>query len=120
MEHQFRIDIARSREVTRRPLRGPRRISSALPTALSRHSPEVAPPQHHKSVRERRKRAAVALRIVLANARRSIFLPLTLLLVVLGLFFFALPTTAAYTFGVLCGWLAISAWREAFRRRADR
>ncbi len=120
MEHQFRLDIARSREVTRRPIRGPRRISSALPTALTHQSPEVTPPEHHKSVRERRQRAAVALRIVLANARRSIFLPLTLLLIALGSFFFILPTTAAYTFGVLCAWLAISAWREAFRRRADR
>ena len=82
--------------------------------------PEVAPPEHHKSVRERRKRAGVALRIILANARRSIFVPLTLVLIVLGAFFFVLPTAAAYTFGVLCAWLAVSAWREAFRRRADR
>ena len=120
MEHQFRLDIARSREVTRRPVRAPQRISSALPTALSRQSPEIVQPQHHKSVRERGKRAGVAFRIILANARRSIFLPLTLLLIVLGLFFFVLPTTAAYSFGALCAWLAVSAWREAFRRRADR
>ncbi|MGH7499977.1 MAG: phospholipase D-like domain-containing protein [Gemmatimonadales bacterium] len=120
MEHQFRQDIARSREVTRRAVRAPRRISDALPTALSRENPQVPAPAHHKSVRERRQRAVVALRIVLANARRSIFLPLTIGLIVLGVFFFVLPTTAAYTFGVLCAWLAVSAWREAFRRRADR
>ena len=120
MEHQFRLDISRSREVTRRPLRGPQRISSALPTALSHQNPEIVQPEHHKSVRERGKRAGVAFRIILANARRSIFLPLTLLLIVLGLFFFVLPTAAAYTFGALCVWLAVSAWREAFRRRADR
>ena len=120
MEHQFRLDIARSREVTRRPVRAPARISATLPTALSHQDPKVEVPGHHKSVRERQKRAAVVFRILIANARRSIFLPLTLLLIVLGLFFFALPTTAAYTFGLLCVWLAISAWREAFRRRADR
>ena len=91
-----------------------------MPTALSHQNPEIAQPEHHKSVRERGKRAGVAFRIILANARRSIFLPLTLLLIVLGLFFFVLPTAAAYTFGVLCAWLAVSAWREAFRRRADR
>jgi len=34
--------------------------------------------------------------------------------------FFALPKATAYAFGVLCAWLAIGAWREAFRRRADR
>jgi cardiolipin synthase len=120
MERQFRVDIARSREVTRRPVRGPHRISSALPTALSHQEPEITVPEHHKSVRERRQRAAVVLRIVIANARRSIFLPLTVVLIVLGVFFFVLPKTAAYTFGALCAWLAISAWREAFRRRADR
>ncbi len=120
MERQFRIDIARSREVTRRPVRAPQRISEALPTALTHQQPEVPVPEHHKSVRERRQRAAVVLRILIANARRSVFLPLTLLLVVLGVFFFVLPKTAAYTFGALCAWLAVSAWREAFRRRADR
>jgi cardiolipin synthase len=120
MERQFRIDIARSREVTRRPVRGPQRISAALPTVLSHEQPEVAVPEHYKTVRERRQRAAVVLRILIANARRSVFLPLTLLLIVLGVFFFVLPKTAAYTFGALCAWLAISAWREAFRRRADR
>lgn len=120
MEHQFRLDIARSREVTRRAVRAPRRISAALPTALSREHPPAPAPAHHKSMSERRKRAVVALRIVMANARRSIFVPLTVMLIVLGVFFFVLPTTAAYTFGVLCAWLAVSAWREAFRRRADR
>jgi cardiolipin synthase len=120
MEHQFRLDISRSLEVTRRPVRAPGRISGALPTALSRQGPELMPPDHHQSVKERRDRAMVALRILVANARRSIFLPLTALLIVLGVFFFVLPTAAAYTFGALCAWLALSAWREAFRRRADR
>lgn len=120
MEHQFRMDIARSREVTRRAVRAPRRISDALPTALSRDTPQVPAPAHRKSMKERRQRAVVALRIVMANARRSIFLPLTVALIVLGVFFFVLPTTAAYTFGALCAWFAVSAWREAFRRRADR
>jgi len=30
-----------------------------------------------------------------------------------------MPKITAYVFGVLCGWLAISAWREAFRRRGE-
>ena len=38
----------------------------------------------------------------------------------LGAFFFVLPRATAYVFGALCAWLALSAWREAFRRRADR
>jgi hypothetical protein len=49
-----------------------------------------------------------------------VFLPISAMFVALGVLFFALPKATAYAFGVLCAWLAISAWREAFRRRADR
>jgi cardiolipin synthase len=120
MERQFRLDIARSREVRRRPLRGPRRISEALPTALTRSNPEVAIARHHRSPREARRRAALALRTIASNARRSVFLPLTAIFVALGILFFVLPRQTAYVFGVICAWLAMSAGREAFRRRADR
>ena len=120
LERQFRLDISRSREVTRRAARGPQRISAALPTVLRHKDPEVIPEVHPRSVRERRRRAALAVRALIASARRSIFLPLSALLVSLGALFFALPTFTAYAFGVLCGWLALSAWREAFRRRSDR
>ena len=120
MERQFRLDIARSREVTRRPVRGPKRVSSALPTVLRREDPEVVPATYRQSRRERRRRAALALRALIGNARRSVFLPLTVLFLALGVLFFTLPTLTAYVFGVLCGWLALGASREAFRRRADR
>ena len=120
MERQFRLDIARSREVTRRPVRGPSRISSALPTVLQREDPEVLPSSYRRTRRERRQRAALTVRALIANARRSVFLPLTVLFVSLGVLFFTLPTLTAYVFGVLCVWLALGASREAFRRRADR
>ncbi|MBA3553772.1 MAG: cardiolipin synthase B [Gemmatimonadales bacterium] len=120
MERQFRLDIAHSREVTRRPVRGPGRISAALPTALSREEPDVPLAAPLRSQREIRRRAALALRGLASNARRSVFLPLTGLFVALGVLFFALPKLTAYAFGVLCAWLAIGAGREAFRRRADR
>jgi cardiolipin synthase A/B len=120
MERQFRLDVARSREVIRRPARGPQRLSAALPTVLRREAPEVVGAAHEPTGRERRKRAALAVRALIANARRSIFLPLSAILVSLGALFFALPKLTAYAFGALCGWLALSAWREAFRRRADR
>ena len=87
---------------------------------LRHKDPEVIPEVHPRSVRERRRRAALAVRALIASARRSIFLPLSALLVSLGALFFVLPTFTAYAFGVLCGWLALSAWREAFRRRSDR
>jgi cardiolipin synthase len=120
MERQFRLDIGRSREVRRRPLRGPRRISEALPTALTRSEPEVDVGRHRRSRREAGRRAALALRTIASNARRSVFIPLTAIFVALGLLFFVLPRQTAYVFGVICAWLAVSAGREAFRRRADR
>ncbi|HEY7482213.1 MAG TPA: phospholipase D-like domain-containing protein [Gemmatimonadales bacterium] len=120
MERQFRLDISRSREVRRRPIRGPRRISKALPTALTRSDPEVAVSRYRRSPRERRRRAALALRGIASNARRSVFLPLTVIFVALGVLFFMLPREMAFVFGVICAWLALSAGREAFRRRADR
>jgi cardiolipin synthase A/B len=120
MERQFRLDISRSREVSRRRLRGPRRISEALPTALTRKDPEVAGTGYRRSPREVRRRAVLVLRTIASNARRSVFLPLSAIFVALGVLFFVLPRETAYVFGVICVWLAVSAAREAFRRRADR
>ncbi|HUQ16136.1 MAG TPA: phospholipase D-like domain-containing protein [Gemmatimonadales bacterium] len=120
MERQFRLDIGRSREVWRRPLRGPRRISKALPAALTRSDPEVAGTRYRRSPREARRRAVLVLRTIANNARRSVFLPLSAIFVALGILFFVLPRETAFVFGVICAWLAISAAREAFRRRADR
>jgi cardiolipin synthase len=119
MERQFRLDIARSREVTRRPVNAPRRISRVLPTALAVGAPE-APVPYRRTRRELRQRAALALRTVAANARRSIFGPATIILVVLAFLFLTLPKATSLVFGALCVWLAIGAAKEAFRRRADR
>ena len=118
MERQFRLDIARSREVARRPVRGPRRISQALPTALTIGDPRS---RARATAGEARggPRAALALRTC-RNARRSVFLPLTAVFVSLGVLFFVLPRVTAYVFGVSARWLALGAGREAFRRRADR
>ena len=120
MERQFRLDIGRSREVRRRPVRAPRRISEALPTALTRSDPEVDLGRFRRTPRDARHRAALALRTIASNARRSVFLPLAAIFVSLGLLFFVLPRQTAYVFGVICAWLALSTGREAFRRRADR
>jgi len=120
MERQFRLDVARSREVTRRPLRGPRRISRALPTALDHREPDIAGMHYHRPRREAGRRAALALRTIAANARRSVFLPLAAIFVSLGVLFFVLPRVTAHAFGLICAWLAVGAGREAFRRRADR
>ena len=119
MERQFRLDIARSREVSRRQLRGPHRISERLPTALTHLAPE-APLTYRRSRREVRHRAVLALRTLASNARRSVFGPLSALLLVLATLFLLLPRVTAFGFGIVCAWLALGAGREAFRRRAEK
>jgi cardiolipin synthase len=117
MQEQFRRDMARSREVARRPRRGPGRISQALPAALTRQQPEVAPEVYHRSGREMRRRAVLALRALASNARRSVFGPLSAMFVALGLLFVALPRESAYVLAAVCAWVALGAGREAWRRR---
>jgi cardiolipin synthase A/B len=119
MEEQFRLDMARSREVTSRPVRGPRRISESLPQALTYQRAE-GQPVYRGSRLERRRRAGLMLRAVASHARRSIFVPISGIFVALGLLFVALPKISAYVLAGLCAWLALGAGREAFRRRAER
>jgi cardiolipin synthase A/B len=119
MQSQFRRDIARSREVTRRPARGPQRISQALPAALTYQEPEV-PATYRSTRRERRQRAVLALRAVASHARRSVFGPISAIFLALGLLFVALPRESAYVLAALCAWFALAAGREALRRRIDR
>ena len=119
MEDQFRLDIARSREVASRPVRGPRRISQALPTALTHQHAETRT-VYHRSRREARRRAVLVLRAVASHARRSVFIPISGIFLALGLLLIALPKISAYVLAALCVWFALGAGREAFRRRADR
>ena len=119
LEAQLRRDVQRSREVLRRPMRGPRRLAGRMPTSLQLAAPE-APVSRRRSSREMRHRAALALRTVVGNARRSVYGPLSILLVILAALFIALPRPTAYAVGALCAWFALGAAREAFHRRADR
>jgi cardiolipin synthase len=121
MEAQFRRDVAKSREVASRPVRGPRRISQALPAILTHQSPSEGESKiYQRSGREARHRAALVLRAIASNARRSVFGPISAIFLGLGLLFVALPRQSAYVLAVLCAWFALGAAREAFRRRADR
>jgi hypothetical protein len=89
-----------------------------MPSALQLVAPE-APVARRRTSRELRHRAALALRTVVGNARRSVYGPLSGLLVILAALFIALPRPTAYVVGALCAWFAIGAAREAFHRRAD-
>jgi cardiolipin synthase len=117
LEDQFRKDIARSAEIVRGKLRAPEPFQKVLPSKLSRQRPDESPIIHQRTRREGRRRAAVALWTVMTGARRSIYGPAALVLVVLAGFFILLPKIAAYIFGGLCVWLAVAATREALRRR---
>lgn len=120
MDLQFRRDIARSREVRRRPFRGPRRISRVLPAVLTEEKPEVVTARSRRSPREARQRAVLVLRTVVSNARLSVFAPVSAIFLLLGLLFVVAPKPAAYVTAALCAWLAVGAGREAVRRRAER
>lgn len=117
MEEQFRRDTALSSEIVRGKLRAPQRFQKVLPAKLARQLPEAAPVEHTRSRREARRRAAVALWTVMTGARRSLFGPLALVLIALGVLFLILPRVMAYGFGAVCVWLAVAASREALRRR---
>ena len=118
MEDQFRKDIARSAEIVRGKLRAPERFQKVLPSKLSRQRPDENPILHQRTRREGRRRAVVAVWTVVTGARRSIYGPAALVLVVLAGFFILLPKVASYIFGGLCVWLAVAATREAVRRRS--
>jgi cardiolipin synthase len=118
MEDQFRKDIARSAEIVRGKLRAPERFQRVLPAKLSRQRPDENPVIHQRTRREGRRRAVVALWTVVTGARRSIYGPVALVLVVLAGFFILLPRLASYIVGGLCVWLAVAATREALRRRS--
>ncbi len=117
METQLRRDLARSREVAHRPMRGPHRISQVLPPVLTHQNPDEAPVARRRSRREQRRRVVLGLKTLATSARQSVFGPISAILVALGLLFVLLPIVSAYTFALLCAWFAIGAAREALRRR---
>jgi len=118
LEAQFRRDAGSSLEVQRRVYRAPKRLQPIIPSGLARQ-PTAQPRRRPRARRELRGRAAIATRTLISGARRSIYGPISLALVVLGLLFIGLPSTMAYGFGAVCVWLAVSAGLEAFARRRE-
>ncbi len=76
--------------------------------------------RYHRSRRETRRRAALVLRALASHARRSVFGPISVIFITLGVVLVAVPLESAYILAALCAWIALGAGREAFRRRADR
>ncbi|HEV8612247.1 MAG TPA: phospholipase D-like domain-containing protein [Gemmatimonadales bacterium] len=71
---------------------------------------------HRPGLRERRRRAVVAVWTVMAGARRTILLQYSVALAGLGILFLLLPRVMAWMFSVLALWLALSAWFETWGR----
>jgi cardiolipin synthase len=116
MEALFRRDLEQSLEVERR-VRGSGRFQQVMPSGLQRRRSRPAPVQRTRARRQLRGRAAIAARTLISAARRSVYGPLSLILVTLGTLFLLLPRTTAYIFGLVCVWFALAAGVEAFRRR---
>ena len=117
LEAQFRRDLAQSREVVRIPGRGPRELASLMPGRLLREAPEMAVRPHRRARGEGRHRAVLTLRSIAGGARRSIYGPLALVMVLLGGLFWILPRISAAVAAVICTWLAVAAVLEILGRR---
>lgn len=120
LEGQFRRDLEMSVEVEQRRYRAPRPLQRVLPSGLQRRPSGSFPAPRQRGRREFRGRAAVATRTLISAARRSVYGPVSIALVVLAALFLYLPRPMAYGFGLACVWFAVAAAIEAFKRRIDR
>lgn len=127
MELQFRKDCAISVEVTRQSRRGPDALKRVLPSKLARNESQESlptlsssgglPTRHERrGKKEMRTRAVVAARRLASGAFRSLFGPLALVMLVLGILFLGLPHLMSYILGavsiVVAGVLALQIWRR--------
>ena len=127
LEAQFRLDSARSSEVTLRSRRAPERLQPYLPPAFARVAVPDAPPEeppvlpHARTLRERRGRTVVALRTIASAARLSVYGPVLIGFAGLAVVAVALPRVIAWGVGALSLYVAAGAAAELLRRRrADR
>lgn len=117
LEQRFRKDALGSREVVRRALKGPQQVRAWLPEVLERPTPPIEATDHHFTIRERRRRTVVTLYSVAAGAGRSLFFPIFMAVVLLGIAAFFLPRVVAALTSLTALWLAQSAARQLRLRR---
>lgn len=108
LESQFRRDTERSAEIR---LRGPAFTGGRRRNAIA-PEPVLAATLHRPGLRERRGRAVVAMQQILRGARRTVLLPYSVALGVLGVLFLFLPHVMAVVFAALSLWLALAAWLD--------
>jgi cardiolipin synthase len=108
MESQFRRDTERSAEIR---LRGPAFTGGRRRNAIA-PEPVLASTLHRPGLRERRGRAVVAMQQILNSARRTVLLPYSIALGILGVLFLFFPHVMAWVFAALSLWLALAAWLD--------
>ena len=117
MEAQFRRDLDRCVEIGLGEPRGHRRrkLAAVAPAA----GPAPSRGRRERGLRERRRRAVVAVWAVMAGARRTILVQYSVILATLGILFLFFPRIMAAGFAVLALWLALAAWFETWGRKTQ-
>ncbi|HEX7024814.1 MAG TPA: phospholipase D-like domain-containing protein, partial [Gemmatimonadales bacterium] len=110
MEAQFRRDTDRSSEIR---LRTEPRRGFLRPRNIFEPEPVLDAPSHRPGLRERRGRAVVAVQHMLHGARRTVLLPYSIVLTVIGVLFLSFPRTMGVIFAVMSLWLALTAWLDS-------
>ena len=113
MEAQFRRDLDHSVEIGLGDPRG-RRSRRKLAAVSTPSDAGLAGGRRRAGLRERRRRAVVAVWTVMAGARRTILLRYSILLTSLGILFILFPRVMAWVFAVVSLWLAAAAWFETW------
>lgn len=118
--HQFRRDLTHATEVVLRPPRLPSRLAGRWPPVVVSAGVPHAIPNHAPGAKERSRRAAVALRVVAAGARRSIAGAVLFGSLGAGGLFALAPRFMGYVVALLCFTVAANAARHFFMRRRQR
>jgi cardiolipin synthase len=119
MAAQFRRDLAWSREIVLGPRR--MRLPPRLLAAPQEPGHAVAPHErHHRSVRERRAAAVIALRQVAGGARRLVTGVAAVALLGTGAALLLFPNVTSIALAVVMIWLGLGVgWSAVARRRRD-
>ena len=114
MEAQFRRDLEHSAEVVLEP-------SRLFRGTLAFRPPEEPPPSRHApGLRERRRRAIIAVRAAIGGSERALYLQWMLVLAVVAALLLVLPRVAGVVLATVAIWVALTATVDAIRAGRQR
>ncbi len=118
MERQFLSDIARSREVIRKPRKIPALFGRTIPPSLAREHPNAGSSSRHiPGGRERRRRAITAVSGLVRGARAALFGPIAAVMLLAAVSFILFPYFMAWLAAALSGTLGLMALVRALGHR---